>query len=101
MNRAVIFIFQATVALALSSCVELIDLSPREGRSLVVNCILTESDVQTLEMYYTTQKLGEEGEPVNDAKVTLCRVNDPVAEFYRCDDGLWRADFCPMARCIV
>lgn len=71
MNRAVIFIFQATVALALSSCVELIDLSPREGRSLVVNCILTESDVQTLEMYYTTQKLGEEGEPVNDAKVTL------------------------------
>lgn len=95
MNRAVIFIFQVTVALALSSCVELIDLSPREGRSLVVNCILTESDVQTLEMYYTTQKLGEEGEPVNDAKVTLCRVNDPVAEFYRCDDGLWRADFCP------
>ena len=95
MNRAVIFIFQATVALALSSCVELIDLSPREGRSLVVNCILTESDVQTLEMYYTTQKLGEEGDPVNDAKVTLCRVNDPVAEFYRCDDGLWRADFCP------
>ncbi len=79
----------------LSSCVEAIDLDPHEGRSVVVNCILTESDVQTLELYYTSDLSGVESEPIVEAEVKLTCDYEPVAEFTRADDGLWRADYRP------
>lgn len=95
MSRAGIFIFQIIVASVFSSCVEPIDLDSHEGRSVVVNCILTESDVQTMELYYTSDLSGEESEPIEDATVLLTCDYEPVAEFTRGEDGLWRADYRP------
>lgn len=90
-----IFSCVAALALTLSSCVETIDLDTGEERAIVVNCVLTEDDVQTLEMYYTTSLSGVEREPVEDAVVRLYRYDEPVAEFTRCEDGLWRAAVRP------
>lgn len=95
MTRFTGYIIHVALAVISVSCVEPMDLDPHEGRSLVVNCILTESDVQTLELYYTYDLSGKESEPIADATVRLTCDYEPVAEFTRGDDGLWRANHRP------
>lgn len=95
MTRFTGYIIHVALAVISVSCVEPMDLDPHEGRSLVVNCILTESDVQTLELYYTYDLSGKESEPIADATVRLTCDYEPVAEFTRGDDGLWRTNHRP------
>ncbi len=72
MSRAWTFIIQVTVTVSvLSLCVEAIAFEPPEGRSVVVSCILTESEVQTLELYYTSDVGLVRCEIVEDAAVSL------------------------------
>lgn len=91
-----IFSCAAVLALTLASCVETIDLDPHDDGSLVVNCVLTEDDTQTLELYYTSGLSGDEPEPVKDAEVRLMDSDGVAAEFKRGEDGLWRAVYHPV-----
>lgn len=62
---------------------------------MVVNCILTESDVQTLELYYTSEVSGTQRKIVDDASVSLSYNHERVADFSKGEDGLWTAAFHP------
>lgn len=92
--RTILFLV-AVLPVALVSCVEAIDLDPREGRTLVVNCILKESDVQTLELFWTSDLSGKAAGSVKEASVRLLCNYEPAADFIRGEDGLWRADCRP------
>ena len=79
----------------LVSCVEPIDLDAGEEPQVVVNCILTEDDVQTLELYRTSTVSGGECIPITDAEVHLTYGNNRVVEFSYDDKGMWKAEHKP------
>ena len=80
---------------ALLSCVEPIDLNAGEDPQVVVNCILTEDDVQTLEMYYTPTSMDGARRPVEDAEVILRCGYAGAGKFHYVGDGLWQCEYRP------
>ncbi len=83
------------LAAVMTSCVEPIALDAGDEGRLVVNCILTEGDVQTLELYRTSPVYGGELVPVTDADVRLTYGNNRVVEFTYDGGGLWKAEHKP------
>lgn len=89
------FLLTALSAASFASCVEPIDLDTGEDSQVVVNCILTEDDVQTLEMYYTSSTLDGERRPVEDAEVILRRGYGEAGKFSYEEGGVWKCDYRP------
>lgn len=89
------FLLTALLSVAFVSCVEPIDLDTGEDSQVVVNCILTEDDVQTLEMYYTSSTLDGERRPVEDAEVILRRGYGEAGKFSYEGGGVWKCDHRP------
>lgn len=79
----------------LVSCVEPIDLDTGEDPQVLVNCILTEDDVQTLEIYYTSTSMDGIIRPVEDAEVILRCDYARDGKFYYVGDGLWQCEYRP------
>ena len=82
-----------------TSCVEYIDMSTDEGRDqVVVNCILEESNTQTLELFYMRGFNEVDYKGIDNAKVVISTLNqyeDEAVEFHH-DKGIkWSADFRP------
>ena len=89
--------------LLVGSCVQDFTMDPREEAKVVVNCVLQEDTVQTLELYYTSGVSGENYRPVESAKVQVVSdIKDGEAEeterfsFSRSGGGKsWTARFKP------
>lgn len=90
--RGVINVFMVVI---LASCVEPIDITPSNGQSLVVYCMLTDSDLQTLELCYTSDVADAERKIVEDASVSLSCNHERVVDFSKGENGIWTADFRP------
>ena len=78
-----------------AACVEPIDLDAGEEPQVVVSCILTENDVQTLEMYYTTTLMDGIRRPVENAEVTLKYDYAGARKFNYVGDGFWQCEYKP------
>ena len=83
------------MAAVVASCVEPIDLDAGEDPQVVVSCILTEDDVQTLEMYYTSPTIDGERRPVEDAEVILRCGYAGAGKFRYEGGGIWKCDHRP------
>ena len=78
-----------------SSCVENVELDSYEEAKIVVNCILTKSDTQTLELYYSSGTPEKEKKPIADAEVSLL-FNDTVITRFQNNSGyVWSTQFKP------
>ncbi|MDO4826896.1 MAG: DUF4249 family protein [Bacteroidia bacterium] len=79
----------------LTGCIEEISLDTGEASRVVVNCLLKEGDVQTMELYYTSEARDGVRRPVTDAEVILSSYDEEVSRF-RYDSGcVWSARFTP------
>lgn len=69
-------------------------MDPEEALPVVVYCVLTRDEYQTLKLSYAHGKSNTSGEIIKDAKIDLLRKRDAVAHFFF-DDSLqvWRAHY--------
>ncbi len=82
-------------AMWLAGCIEEMGLDTGEAPRVVVNCLLKEGDVQTMELYYTSEAMDGVRRPVTDAEVILSSYDEEVSRF-RYDSGcVWSARFTP------
>lgn len=92
----------------LASCVEEIVMSPEEKRAVNVECVLENSETQTLHLNYTAYMSEDFQTPVEDAAITVkeylwkhkgeevvCVINKEY-KFQRVKDGIWNAEFSPI-----
>ena len=85
------------VMLGLTSCMEEVSLDSGERQKVVVNCLLKEDDIQTLELYYSSGSHTEKYVPVENADVLLSYYyNDEfVAKFHHDSGCVWSASHTP------
>ena len=93
--------------LFLASCVEEIVMSPEERRAVNVECVLENSETQTLHLNYTAYMSEDFQTPVEDAAIAvkeyLRKLKDEEViyvlnkeyKFQRVRDGIWSAEFSP------
>lgn len=98
MNRFLNFWLFCLVFFA-NSCVDYINMSTEEGRNqVVVNCILEESDTQSLELFYMRGFNEVDYRGIENAKVEISTTDSyekDIIAFHH-DGGIrWSADFRP------
>lgn len=95
MKRFLILI--ATLALAcLTSCVRDVSLDAGESPQVIVDCILSNDDVQELYLCFTKGASRQEAEPLTEAVATLIDLTESktVGEFVKSEkDNLWTLDY--------
>ena len=82
----------------LTSCVRDVILDAREEPQVVVECILTNSDIQELRLNFTKGASKEEAAPLTEATATLIDLTakKEVGQFIRKGGDLWTLDYSPM-----
>ena len=88
----------------LASCVEEIVMSPEEKRAVNVECVLENSETQTLHLNYTAYMSENSYTPVEKADVKVIEyIKGNVSylkkneyEFSKVKDGEWSANFIPI-----
>lgn len=96
------FIITLVLCLFLASCVEKIIMDPKE-RTFHVECILENSETQTVYLNYTASVTEKAQMPVKDADITIIEHYKAKIGYYKnreytfkkIRDGVWSADFNP------
>ena len=96
------FIITIVLCLFLASCVEKIIMDPKE-RTFHVECILENSETQTIYLNYTASVTETAQMPVNEADITIIEHYKAKIGYYKnreytfkkIRDGVWSADFNP------
>ena len=94
--RIVIIIVAFTGLLSLSSCVQDVILDAGEKPKVVVECILSNNDVQELYLYFTKGASKENAELLIEAVATLIDLTESktVGQFLKSGkDNLWTLDY--------
>lgn len=84
-------------ALPLASCVEDIDLDREYERKVVVNCVLEDSDTQTLSLSYNSAVGSFSHEEITDAEVMLSCDGVEVGRFVHKSYMRWELAYTPEA----
>ena len=97
-----IFIRSLISILLLAGCTQEMDLTPFSGYPVCVFCVLTNDEVQNLELVYARPLFETEFQPVTEASVTLQRIDGDnkqnVGSFTRnADTERWQLDYTPIA----
>ena len=85
--------------LALSSCVRDVIMDAEERPTVVVECILTNSDTQELHLNFTKGASKTVAEPLTEAAATLIDLTSgmTVGEFDKASGDLWTLDYSPVS----
>ena len=85
--------------LALSSCVRDVIMDAEERPTVVVECILTNSDTQELRLNFTKGASKTMAEPLTEAAATLIDLTSgmTVGEFDKASGDLWTLDYSPVS----
>ena len=85
--------------LALSSCVRDVIMDAEERPTVVVECILTNSDTQELHLNFTKGASKAVAEPLTEAAATLIDLTSgmTVGEFDKASGDLWTLDYSPVS----
>lgn len=83
------------VTLSVVSCVEPIDFAPLQERKVVVNCVLQNSDVQTLRLTHSSSFADSNYEEVAHATATLFEEEVEVGKFIKKSYANWELRFRP------
>jgi hypothetical protein len=85
--------------LALSSCVRDVIMDAEERPTVVVECILTNSDTQELRLNFTKGASKAVAAPLTEAAATLIDLTSgmTVGEFDKASGDLWTLDYSPVS----
>lgn len=83
--------------LTLAACVENIDLRREYARKVVVNCVLEDTDTQTLSLSYNTEAGSFHYDEVTDAEVSLSCDGEEVGRFEHKSYMRWELAYAPEA----
>lgn len=78
-----------------SSCVRNINLDLREESPVGVFCVLADSSIQTLRLFYAKADSNSDPEPVSGANIELFERDDKVGSFYEEKPGYYLLAFSP------
>ena len=89
--------------LALSSCVRDVIMDAEERPTVVVECILTNSDTQELHLNFTKGASKAEAEPLTEADAALVDLTEgqTVGEFKKSTEDLWTLDYQMVIHCVA
>ena len=96
------FLFFCLVSGLLSSCVEWVSLNTEDPREIVLNCVLTDSDEQVLQLCWSSRN-DDIGAPefISEAEVVLSKIvngsTTTVGSFSFDGKGLWKLNYRPEA----
>ena len=89
----------ASIAIAvslLSSCIESVSLDTVDSNTVVVNCILTNSEeIQTLTLDYIKQDRQEKSSPIKEADIVLYCNDNVAGTFVWQHDNVWTLAYSP------
>ena len=85
--------------LALSSCVRDVIMDAKERPTVVVECILTNSEIQELRLNFTKGASKSVAEPLTEAAATLIDLTEEqtVGQFKKSTGDLWTLDYQPVS----
>ncbi len=88
----------AVMSFVLSSCVRDVILDAEEKPTVVVECVLTDSDTQELHLNFTKGASKAAAEPLTEAVATLIDLTagKTVGEFEKASGDLWTLDYVPV-----
>lgn len=89
----------AVMSFVLSSCVTDVILDAEEKPTVVVDCVLTNSETQKLHLNFTKGASKAEAEPLTEAVVTLTDLTEgkTIGEFEKGTGDLWTLDYFPVS----
>ena len=92
-------VMSTVLMLALSSCVRDVIMDAEERPTVVVECILTNSDTQELHLNFTKGASKTVAEPLTEAVATLIDLTSgmTVGEFDKASGDLWTLDYSPVS----
>ncbi|MBR6546757.1 MAG: DUF4249 family protein [Bacteroidales bacterium] len=97
MNRILIYISCLILILlcTMTSCVRDVILDAEEKPTVVVECVLSNEEIQELRLNFTKGASKDEAEPLTDAVATLIDLTEgkTVGEFVRSTGDLWTLDY--------
>ena len=101
MNRILIYISCLILILlcTMTSCVRDVILDAEEKPTVVVECVLANSDTQELHLNFTKGASKAETEPLTEAVATLIDLTagKTVGEFDKASGDLWTLDYSPVS----
>ncbi len=86
-----------------TSCVERVNLKPLDDRMMTVDCILRNTNIQQLKLYYTNDYIKNEYsvyEDIIEADIKLFIHHSEsdsllIGSFAYCEDGIWELEYMP------
>lgn len=93
------YFFGISLLILVSSCVRDVVLDAKEKPQVVVDCVLSDDDVQELHLMFTKGASRKEAEPLTEAVATLIDKTESktVGQFRKSGDGdLWTLDYTPV-----
>ena len=92
-------VMSTVLMLTLSSCVRDVIMDAEERPTVVVECILTNSDTQELHLNFTKGASKTVAEPLTEAAATLIDLTSgmTVGEFDKASGDLWTLDYSPVS----
>ena len=101
MNRILIYISCLILILlcTMTSCVRDVILDAEEKPTVVVECVLANSDTQELHLNFTKGASKAEAEPLTEAVATLIDLTagKTVGDFEKASGDLWTLDYSPVS----
>ena len=101
MNRILIYISCLILILlcTMTSCVRDVILDAEEKPTVVVECVLANSDTQELHLNFTKGASKAEAEPLTEAVATLIDLTagKTVGDFEKASGDLWTLDYQPVS----
>lgn len=88
-------LFLGGLLLLFFGCVKPIDIDQFSEKKVVVNCILTESPIQTLSLNYSSSLKDTNYEEIENAKIILFENGNIIGEFNKNGFSQWKINFCP------
>ena len=92
-------VMSTVLMLTLSSCVRDVIMDAEERPTVVVECILTNSDTQELHLNFTKGASKAEAEPLTEAVAILIDLTagKTVGDFEKASGDLWTLDYSPVS----
>lgn len=95
MSKCKSFLILLLLSLCTGGCIEAVDISPEPGKKIVVNCLLDNSEVQTLHLTYVSSFEDTYYKEVEVASISLFEEGVEVGVFTKEDFSAWQLKYRP------
>lgn len=92
------YFFFAFLLYVISGCIEPVNIVPPKDKVVVVNCLITYQDFQTLKLNYAAARGSSNYEEVTNARASLYFNGEYIGDFQKKGFGEWKLKYRPTGK---